>query len=45
VIPAISDENFRSRLLYGQSIRLTNWDAEELSKMLKAGVPAILQEE
>jgi lipoprotein-anchoring transpeptidase ErfK/SrfK len=26
-------------------IRLTNWDAEKLSKMLKVGVPAILQEE
>ena len=25
-------------------IRLTNWDAEELSKMVKPGVPAILQE-
>jgi lipoprotein-anchoring transpeptidase ErfK/SrfK len=25
-------------------IRLTNWDAEELSKMVKAGLPAILQE-
>jgi lipoprotein-anchoring transpeptidase ErfK/SrfK len=25
-------------------IRLTNWDAEELSKMVKAGTPAILQE-
>ncbi len=25
-------------------IRLTNWDAEELSKMLKVGTPAILQE-
>lgn len=25
-------------------IRLTNWDAEELSKMLKVGEPAILQE-
>jgi lipoprotein-anchoring transpeptidase ErfK/SrfK len=25
-------------------IRLTNWDAEELSKMVKTGVPAILQE-
>jgi lipoprotein-anchoring transpeptidase ErfK/SrfK len=26
-------------------IRLTNWDAEELSKMVKVGTPAILQEE
>ncbi len=26
-------------------IRLTNWDAEELSKMLKRGVPVALQEE
>jgi len=25
-------------------IRLTNWDAEELSKMVKVGTPAILQE-
>lgn len=25
-------------------IRMTNWDAEELSKMVKPGVPAILQE-
>lgn len=25
-------------------IRLTNWDAEELSKMVKAGTPAVLQE-
>jgi len=25
-------------------IRLTNWDAEELSKMLKVGTPAVLQE-
>jgi lipoprotein-anchoring transpeptidase ErfK/SrfK len=25
-------------------IRLTNWDAEELSKMVKSGVPAILEE-
>ena len=25
-------------------IRLTNWDAEELSQMVKAGTPAILQE-
>jgi lipoprotein-anchoring transpeptidase ErfK/SrfK len=26
-------------------IRLTNWDAEELSKMVKVGTPAIFQEE
>ena len=25
-------------------IRLTNWDAEELSKMVKAGTPAVLQD-
>lgn len=25
-------------------IRLTNWDAEELSKMVKIGTPAILEE-
>jgi lipoprotein-anchoring transpeptidase ErfK/SrfK len=25
-------------------IRLTNWDVEELSKMVKVGTPAILQE-
>ena len=25
-------------------IRLTNWDAEELSKMVKVGTPAMLQE-
>jgi lipoprotein-anchoring transpeptidase ErfK/SrfK len=36
-----------SRIAHTEShgcIRLTNWDAEELSKMVKAGTPAILQE-